>query len=60
MPQLLAALMVEGATPNQATELAQEAMGEAYRSWREIDRPEDWTKARASAALARRRADGTL
>jgi RNA polymerase sigma-70 factor (ECF subfamily) len=57
LPQLLALLMVEGARPALAAEIAQDVMSAAYREWARIDKPRDWTRDRALAAWADRRED---
>jgi DNA-directed RNA polymerase specialized sigma24 family protein len=59
LPELLASLMIDGASPTLAADVAQAAMAEAHRSWRQIDVPEEWVRGRASAELARRIQDGT-
>jgi RNA polymerase sigma-70 factor (ECF subfamily) len=56
---LLATLMVEGALPALAAEIAQDVMSAAYREWARIDKPRDWTRRRALAAWAdRKEGDG--
>lgn len=57
LPQLLAQLMVEGARPALAAEIAQDVMSAAYREWARIDKPREWTRDRALAAWADRRDD---
>ncbi len=59
LPQLLADLMVGGALPAVAAELAQGAMAEAYRVWADLEAPRDWVHARALAALAARDRPGS-
>jgi hypothetical protein len=54
LPQLLAMLMVEGARPGLAAEIAQDVMSAAYREWARIDSPRDWARERAMAAWAER------
>jgi DNA-directed RNA polymerase specialized sigma24 family protein len=55
MPQLLAALLLEGAHPVTAAELAQEVFDEAYWNWATLQSPHDWVRERAMALLAHRR-----
>jgi DNA-directed RNA polymerase specialized sigma24 family protein len=44
LPSLLALLMVEGARPAAAAQVAQDAMSEAYREWATLDDPQEWTR----------------
>jgi hypothetical protein len=55
MPQLLATLLLEGANPVTAAELAQEVFDEAYWSWATLQSPHDWVRERSMALLAHRR-----
>jgi RNA polymerase sigma factor (sigma-70 family) len=48
MPRLVTFLIVQGARPAVAAEVAQETMAEAYRSWENIDRPGAWIRTVAS------------
>jgi DNA-directed RNA polymerase specialized sigma24 family protein len=54
LPQLLAALLLGGATPPAAAEIAQEVLDEAYWNWSTLKSPEDWARERALSVLARR------
>jgi DNA-directed RNA polymerase specialized sigma24 family protein len=58
LPQLLAALLLEGAQPVVAAELAQEVMDEAYWSWSKLQSPEEWVRERGLALLAHRQQSG--
>jgi len=59
LPHLLALLMVEGARPAVAAQLAQDAMSEAYREWAQLDNPREWTRQVALSTWAvQRRAGG--
>jgi hypothetical protein len=58
LPRLLAALLLEGAQPVVAAELAQEVMDEAYWSWSKLQSPEDWVRERGLALLAHRQQSG--
>jgi RNA polymerase sigma-70 factor (ECF subfamily) len=60
LPQLLALLMIEGARPAVAAELAQDVMSAAYREWARIEKPREWTRQRALAAWMDRREDGNI
>jgi DNA-directed RNA polymerase specialized sigma24 family protein len=55
LPQLLALLMIEGARPAVAADLAQDVMSAAYREWARIEKPREWTRQRALAAWIDRR-----
>jgi len=44
LPQLLALLMIEGARPGAAAQIAQDAMSEAYREWAQLENPREWTR----------------
>jgi hypothetical protein len=55
LPQLLALLMIEGARPALAAEIAQDVMSAAYREWARIDSPREWTRERALAEWGDRR-----
>ncbi|GAA1034498.1 sigma-70 family RNA polymerase sigma factor [Virgisporangium ochraceum] len=48
MPKVVAFLMVQGGRAPTATEIAQEAMLEAYRQWDVIDQPRAWVRRVAS------------
>ena len=48
LPRLVAFVMVQGARAATATEVAQEAMLEAYRQWDVIDQPRAWVRRVAS------------
>lgn len=52
--RLVAFLLWQGARMADATEIAQETMTLAYRSWQTIDHPEAWARRVASRGLARR------
>jgi len=53
LPHLMAALLLEGASPFEAAQNAQDAMAEALRSWRRIDDPQEWTLHQARDARGR-------
>jgi DNA-directed RNA polymerase specialized sigma24 family protein len=55
MPQLLASLLLDGAQPVVAAELAQEVLDEAYWNWSTLQSPQDWARQRALALFAHRR-----
>ncbi|WP_218005020.1 RNA polymerase sigma factor [Actinomadura macra] len=57
MPRLVSFLVVQGARPAVAAELAQDAMTEAYRQWDRIDAPRAWVRTVASRAWWRRAGD---
>lgn len=59
LPQLLAALLLEGATPAAAAEVAQEVLEEAYWSWSTLQSPQEWARERALATLRRRQRSGS-
>jgi hypothetical protein len=44
LPHLMSHLMVQGARPAAAAELAQGAMAAAYKAWDQIPAPEEWTR----------------
>jgi RNA polymerase sigma-70 factor (ECF subfamily) len=50
LTRLVGFLIVQGARPALATDLAQEAMTEAYRQWDMIDSPRAWVRTVASRA----------
>jgi RNA polymerase sigma-70 factor (ECF subfamily) len=54
MPRLVAFLIVQGARPSTAAEVAQEAMTEAYRQWDRLDTPRAWIRTVASRTWWRR------
>lgn len=54
MPKLVGFLIVHGARPVTAAELAQDAMTEAYRQWDTIDAPRAWVRTVAARAWWRR------
>ncbi|QXJ22181.1 sigma-70 family RNA polymerase sigma factor [Actinomadura graeca] len=54
LPRLVAFLVVQGARPVVAAELAQDAMTEAYRQWDRIDAPRAWVRTVASRTWWRR------
>lgn len=54
LPQLLAALLLAGATPSSAAEISQEVLDEAYWNWSTLKSPEGWARERALALLAHR------
>lgn len=56
LPELLAMLMMDGAPPAVAAEVAQNVLAEAHRVWAELDTPRDWARARAQESLAEWRA----
>jgi len=59
LPQLLALLMIEGARPAVAAQIAQDAMSEAYREWARLDDPREWSRQVAMATWsAQRRSPG--
>ncbi|MGD0556307.1 MAG: sigma-70 family RNA polymerase sigma factor [Streptosporangiaceae bacterium] len=53
LPGLVAFLMYQGATLADASDLAQEAMTDAFRSWDVIEYPKAWTRRVASRAFLR-------
>ncbi len=55
LPHLMASLMVEGARPAEAAEVAQDVLSEAQRIWDELDAPQIWARNRALALLGERR-----
>jgi RNA polymerase sigma factor (sigma-70 family) len=54
MPRLVGFLIVHGARPDVAADLAQSAMTEAYRRWDTIDTPRAWVRTVASRQWWRR------
>lgn len=54
MPKLVGFLVVHGAHASTATELAQDAMTEAYRQWDTIDAPRAWVRKVAARSWWRR------
>jgi hypothetical protein len=59
LPQLLALLMIEGARPSAAAQVAQDAMSEAYREWAQLENPREWTRQVALSSWAvQRRSSG--
>jgi RNA polymerase sigma factor (sigma-70 family) len=54
VPKLVAFLVFLGASLNDAADLAQETMIDAYRSWSEIEYPRAWAKRVASRKYLRR------
>jgi DNA-directed RNA polymerase specialized sigma24 family protein len=58
LPQLLAALLLEGAQPVVAAELVQEVFDEAKWNWSTLQSPQKWVWERALALLAHRRLRG--
>ena len=55
LPQVLAALLLEGAPAGLAAEVAQTVFDEAYWQWSTLPSPQDWTRSRALALFAERR-----
>lgn len=60
LPQLLALLLMEGAHPALAAELAQDTLTETRRHWAGLNEPRGWARNRALAELERRRGTGGL
>jgi DNA-directed RNA polymerase specialized sigma24 family protein len=58
LPQLLALLMGEGASPVVAAQLAQDVMSDVRHRWTELDGPWDWARNRALAAYVQHRRGG--
>ena len=54
LPHVLAALLLQGARPADAAEVAQDAFDEAYWSWATLHSPQDWTRDRALTLFAER------
>lgn len=54
LPRLVGFLIVQGARPAVAADLAQDAMTEAYRKWDTIDAPRAWVRTVASRHWWRR------
>jgi hypothetical protein len=52
LPQLMSMLMVQGARPVVAAELAQDVFAQASQIWTELDAPWDWVCNRALSVLA--------
>jgi RNA polymerase sigma-70 factor (ECF subfamily) len=48
LPRLVGFLVVQGAHPNLAADIAQDAMTEAYRQWDHLDAPLAWVRTVAS------------
>ena len=54
LPHVLAALLLQGAPPSDAAQVAQDAFDEAYWNWATLDSPPDWTRDRALRLFAER------
>lgn len=54
LAKLVGFLIVQGARPSAAADLAQDAMTEAYRQWDSIDAPRSWVRTVASRKWWRR------
>lgn len=57
LPQVIAALLLEDASPTLAAELAQTVFDQAYWQWPTLPSPQEWIRKRALVLLAERRGD---
>lgn len=54
MPRLVGFLVIQGAPLQDAADVAQETMAQAYRRWAQVSHPQAWTRRVASRLWARR------